>query len=114
MRPAIVLAAGFIFGLWFCPAAFAADTATIYHDGWIDLNKNRKQDIYEDSSRPVTRRVSDLLKRMTLAEKIGQLAMPRAKMEAILKRWMESQVNNYFGFDAGVELLSNLAKLKPL
>src|SRR5712671_3997548 len=46
---------------------------SIYHDGWIDLNKNGKQDVYEDSSRPVQKRVNDLLKRMTLGEKIGQL-----------------------------------------
>jgi beta-glucosidase len=42
-------------------------------DGWIDLNKNGKKDAYEDPSRPVAKRVNDLLKRMTLDEKIGQL-----------------------------------------
>jgi beta-glucosidase len=57
----------------FCAAsALAADT-NIYHAGWIDLNKNGKKDAYEDPSRPVAKRVDDLLKRMTLDEKIGQL-----------------------------------------
>jgi len=62
----------------------ASDTNSIYHAdpsspsaatgrGWIDLDKNGRMDIYEDPSRPVARRVSDLLKRMTLDEKIGQL-----------------------------------------
>src|SRR5271167_4960904 len=56
-------------------SAFVASAAdsSIYHDGWIDLNKNGKRDVYEDLSQPVKRRVADLLKRMTLDEKIGQL-----------------------------------------
>ena len=70
--------------LLFAFVASASDTISIYHagpsspsastrQGWIDLNKNGKKDVYEDSSRPVARRVNDLLKRMTLDEKIGQL-----------------------------------------
>ena len=51
----------------------ASESSSIYHAGWIDLNKNGKKDAYEDSSRPVAKRVNDLLKRMTLDEKIGQL-----------------------------------------
>src|SRR6267154_4661185 len=38
----------------------------IYHDGWIDLNKNGKQDIYEDQAQPMDKRVEDLLSQMTL------------------------------------------------
>ena len=64
--------------------ATAGDTNSIYHDGpsslsvttrqgWIDLNKNGKKDIYEDSSQPVAKRVDNLMKQMTLDEKIGQL-----------------------------------------
>jgi beta-glucosidase len=48
-------------------------SASIYHDGWIDLNKNGKMDVYEDPAQPVEKRVNDLLKRMTIDEKIGQL-----------------------------------------
>ena len=63
----------FFAGCLFCALAVSAAEPSIYHDGWIDLNKNGKKDIYEDPSQPVQKRVADLLKRMTLAEKIGQL-----------------------------------------
>ncbi len=45
----------------------------IYHEDWIDLNKNGSVDAYEDSSRPVEERVSDLLSQMTVEEKTAQL-----------------------------------------
>jgi beta-glucosidase len=62
----------------------AANTNSIYHagpsspsattrQGWIDLDKSGRKDIYEDPSQPVAIRVNDLLKRMALDEKIGQL-----------------------------------------
>jgi len=57
----------------FCAATTLAADTNIYHDGWIDLDKNGKKDAYEDPSQPVARRVKDLLKRLTLDEKIGQL-----------------------------------------
>jgi len=47
---------------------------SIYHDGWIDLNKNGRKDPYEDPSLPVEKRIDDLLSRMTLEEKTCQLA----------------------------------------
>jgi beta-glucosidase len=47
--------------------------ATIYHEGWIDLNKNGVKDPYEDPSRDVETRVNDLLARMTLEEKTAQM-----------------------------------------
>ncbi len=53
--------------------ASAANTSSIYHNGWIDFDKNGRMDVYEDPSQPVKKRVNDLLKRMTLQEKIGQL-----------------------------------------
>jgi beta-glucosidase len=46
---------------------------SIYHKGWIDLNKNGKMDPYEDSSLPVGKRVDDLLSRMNINEKTAQL-----------------------------------------
>lgn len=49
----------------------AADAA---RDGWIDFNKNGTKDPYEDSAAPVEKRIDDLLARMTLEEKLGQLA----------------------------------------
>lgn len=45
----------------------------IYHEGWIDFNKNGKKDIYEDASKPVEARVNDLLRQMTMEEKTCQL-----------------------------------------
>lgn len=47
---------------------------SIYHQGWIDLNKNGKKDIYEDPTQPVNKRVEDLLSQMTVNEKTCQLA----------------------------------------
>ncbi|HEU6447065.1 MAG TPA: glycoside hydrolase family 3 N-terminal domain-containing protein, partial [Verrucomicrobiae bacterium] len=64
---------GLIFSLFLAAAAAAQDAGSIYHDGWNDLNKNGKKDIYEDPSRPVEERVEDLIGRMTMAEKLGQL-----------------------------------------
>jgi beta-glucosidase len=46
----------------------------IYHDGWTDLNKNGKKDVYEDSKAETDRRVEDLLSQMTLEEKTCQTA----------------------------------------
>jgi beta-glucosidase len=60
-------------GLFAAFTAVAAVPPSIYHDGWIDLNKDGKREIYEDPSQPIQKRVNDLLKRMTLEEKIGQL-----------------------------------------
>lgn len=55
---------------WFIRAQPAA---TLYHDGWIDLNKNGVRDPYEDPAVPVEQRIEDLLGRMTLEEKTAQL-----------------------------------------
>jgi len=51
----------------------AVADSPIFHTGWIDLDKNGRKDVYEDPAQPVARRVKDLLQRMTLDEKIGQL-----------------------------------------
>ena len=50
-----------------CPAQ------DIYRKGWIDLNKNKRKDIYEDPSKPIQVRLNDLLSRMTFEEKVHQL-----------------------------------------
>ena len=46
----------------------------IYHNGWIDLNKNGYKDIYEDPKQPIEERIDNLLAQMTLDEKTCQLA----------------------------------------
>ncbi len=58
--------------LWFAFVVSAAEPS-IYHAGWMDLNKDGRKNVYEDPSQPVKKRVADLLKRMTFAEKAGQL-----------------------------------------
>lgn len=46
---------------------------SIYHKGWIDLNKNGKMDPYEDPSLPVDKRIDDLISRMDVNEKTAQM-----------------------------------------
>jgi beta-glucosidase len=53
---------------------FQPKMKSIYHKGWIDLNKNGKKDIYEDAEQPVDKRIDDLLSQMTMEEKTCQLA----------------------------------------
>ncbi len=57
------------------PDAFlqAPPRAELYHEGWIDLNKNGQRDPYEDASLPEDVRIADLLDRMNLAEKTAQM-----------------------------------------
>lgn len=52
----------------------SAPMKNIYHDGWIDLNKNGRLDLYEDPKAPIDRRVESLLAQMTLDEKTCQTA----------------------------------------
>jgi beta-glucosidase len=46
---------------------------SIYHKGWIDLNKNGKMDPYENPDLPVAKRIDDLLSKMNIDEKTAQL-----------------------------------------
>lgn len=57
------------------PATEAARPSknSIYHQGWIDFNKNGVKDVYEDPSKPVEDRVEDLLSQMNMDEKTCQL-----------------------------------------
>ena len=45
----------------------------LYHDGWIDFNKNGTRDPYEDPGMAVEDRIDDLVSRMTLDEKTMQM-----------------------------------------
>src|SRR5205085_4645344 len=51
-----------------------AGKKNIYHDGWIDLNKSGRKDVYEDQRADINARVEDLLSQMTLEEKTCQTA----------------------------------------
>ncbi|MCL3780363.1 beta-glucosidase [Prolixibacteraceae bacterium JC049] len=46
---------------------------TIYHQGWIDFNKNGQKDVYEDSTADIDDRIKDLLSQMTIEEKTCQM-----------------------------------------
>ena len=56
-----------------CFAALLHAQTNIYHDGWIDFNKNGKKDIFEDPSQPINARIKNLLSQMTIDEKTCQL-----------------------------------------
>jgi beta-glucosidase len=102
--------------LLFLTAIAAADNP-IYHpgpsspsattrQGWIDLNKDGKKHIYKDPSQPVTRRVNDLLKRMTLDEKIGQLWQVDLANDSDKKRAAElrqGEIGSFLGSTALIE-----------
>lgn len=58
----------------FCTQVSGDTPDGIYHKGWIDFNKNRKMDLYENPKAPLEDRVQDLLSQMTLEEKTCQMA----------------------------------------
>ena len=79
------------------PAMFIVEKplAAIYHDGWIDLNKNGVKDPYEDPALPIEARVADLVARMSTEEKTAQMVtlygFPRVvKDELPTEKWATS------------------------
>mgnify|MGYP001545356847 CR=1 FL=1 len=70
-----LISSGLSLGAVPVPGDFVRDlpVAAIYHDGWIDLNKNGVKDPYEDPALPAEVRIADLLGRMTLEEKTAQM-----------------------------------------
>jgi beta-glucosidase len=54
-------------------AVFAQAGQDIYHDGWVDFNKNGRCDVYEDPSADVEKRLDDLIAQMTIEEKTCQM-----------------------------------------
>ena len=70
-------------------------SVSIYHSGWIDLNKNGTKDPYEDPAVPVEKRIDDLVARMTVEEKTAQMVtlygFPRVlKDELPTEQWSTS------------------------
>ena len=45
----------------------------MYRNGWIDFNRNGEMDPYEDPALDIDSRIEDLLGRMSMEEKTGQL-----------------------------------------
>jgi beta-glucosidase len=92
-------------GLGLAIGVFAADFP-IEHDGWRDLNKDGRKNLYEDPAQPVGRRVNDLLQRMTVEEKIGQLWQMDLAEDADKKYavWLpQGGVSSFFGSTALIE-----------
>lgn len=69
----ILISRGRTDGTVSCGPSASSDSG-IYHDGWIDFNKNGIKDIYEDPEADINERVQDLLGQMTVEEKTCQLA----------------------------------------
>jgi beta-glucosidase len=46
----------------------------IYHEQWIDFNKNGRMDVFEDPRQTVDKRIENLISLMTLEEKTNQMA----------------------------------------
>lgn len=56
----------------FAVVSQAQTNSKIYKEGWNDLNKNGKMDVYENPKAPIDERVADLLAQMTIDEKTCQ------------------------------------------
>ena len=64
-----------LFALIIAPAIVGSVYAEgIYHDTWIDFNKNNVKDVFEDQTQTIDKRVEDLLSQMNVNEKTNQLA----------------------------------------
>ncbi len=101
----------------------ARPAAKIYHEGWIDLNKNGVKDTYEDPSLDVEKRLDDLLARMTPEEKTAQMVtlygFPRVvKDELPTAEWknafwkdgignIDEHGNGNVGFEGKLEMPKN-------
>lgn len=57
----------------FCITASISLAGEIYHESWIDFNKNGEKDVYEDARADVDARIDDLLSQMTMDEKTAQM-----------------------------------------
>src|SRR5437870_4702288 len=69
----------FLFFLLIQPLLYPAQNKNnnknkIYRDGWIDLNKNGRMDVYENPKAPIEKRIDDLLSQMNVDEKTCQTA----------------------------------------
>ncbi|HLP75746.1 MAG TPA: glycoside hydrolase family 3 N-terminal domain-containing protein, partial [Candidatus Paceibacterota bacterium] len=82
--------------------AFKLQKPEMYRDGWVDLDKNNTKEPYEDPCLPIEQRVTDLLGRMTQAEKIGQLwQRPLADAKDDRALLVKGEPGSYLGVDMG-------------
>lgn len=60
--------------LFFIQVSVYSQGKSIYHQGWIDFNKNGVKDVFEDPTQPIDKRVNNLLGQMNVDEKTCQCA----------------------------------------
>src|SRR5213080_157187 len=70
----VILLAGLLTSFNLSLPAQPPQKQNIHHDGWIDLNKNGRMDVYENPKAPIDRRIQDLIAQMNLEEKTCQTA----------------------------------------
>ncbi|MEI6072345.1 MAG: glycoside hydrolase family 3 N-terminal domain-containing protein [Verrucomicrobiae bacterium] len=91
--------AGLTFSVIPDPSMAGKKFPVIEQQGWNDLNKNAKKDVYEDPYQPVEKRVENLLKQMTLEEKLGQLNQlvtgDRKNDQALFPLMRRGEVSSY-------------------
>ena len=106
------------------------EKSEIYHDSWIDRNKNGQQDPYENPELSVEERITDLLERMTLDEKTAQMGTiygfkrvlkdPRPTEEWKTRVWkdgignIDEHCNGVRYFDENVELANHCDVLNEI
>jgi beta-glucosidase len=98
-----ILIAGLAAVLAAAPGAAAAEVESRdvpVTDGCRDLNMNGAVDPYEDWRLPVEKRVEDLLSRMTLDEKIAQMAFPvnEKSGDGVIPLATKAEIDNGAGF----------------
>ena len=79
----------------------------IYHEHWIDFNKNGIKDVYEDPTQPVEKRITDLMAQMSLEEKIGQLHQTTRDTDAEKIYKDQIQRGDMGSFLAGGEIIES-------
>ena len=52
MQPKYIILKILLFIAFQCPK-MEAQVKSIYHEGWIDFNKNGKMDVFEDPTQPI-------------------------------------------------------------
>ncbi len=65
-----------MFLVFFINTGNAQNKKVVRKADWIDFNKNKKQDQYENPKLSIDERINDLMSQMTLEEKVGQLLTP--------------------------------------
>ena len=93
--------AGLTFAVNPDPKMFGKKFPVIEQQGWNDLNKNGRKDVYEDPAQPLEKRVENLLQQMTQEEKIGQLnqlvrgGQEEAKDPGLFLQMRRGEVSSY-------------------